>query len=99
MAVSNVAASTVLRCFALGNCGVLESLPAPPALSLASCATTGFKTIDMRKFHGLPEAVLVEWHRKGFLALVYAHLASHLCWNDLARKTGLNDVAEKAGEA
>lgn len=60
--------------------------------------TTGFKIVDTRKFHALPEAVLVEWHRKGFLALVYAHLASQLCWNDLAKKMGSQNSSEQAAE-
>lgn len=61
--------------------------------------TTGFKTVDMRKFHALPEAVLVEWHRKGFLALVYAHLASQSCWNDLAQKMRIEDSVELDSKA
>lgn len=61
--------------------------------------TTGFKTVDVRKFHALPEPVLVEWHRKGFLALVYAHLASQLCWNDLAQKMGFQADEEPVVEA
>lgn len=60
--------------------------------------TTGFKIVDVRKFHALPEPLLVEWHRKGFLALVYAHLASQLCWRDLTLKMGVQDSAEQAGE-
>jgi len=36
----------------------------------------GFRVMDRQKFASLPEAVVVDWHRKGWLALVHYHLAS-----------------------
>jgi hypothetical protein len=36
----------------------------------------GFRVVDREKFANLPEAVIVDWHKKGWLALVHYHLAS-----------------------
>lgn len=44
---------------------------------------TGFSVVTADVFATLPEAVVVEWHRKGWLALVHAHLASLARFTDL----------------
>lgn len=36
----------------------------------------GFRVIDAQKFAGLDDAVILDWHKKGWLALVHFHLAS-----------------------
>jgi hypothetical protein len=36
----------------------------------------GFKVIDRAKFAGLGDSVIVDWHKKGWLALVHYQLAS-----------------------
>lgn len=36
----------------------------------------GFRVVDRQKFAELPDAVIAEWHKKGWLALVHFHLAS-----------------------
>lgn len=36
----------------------------------------GFRIVDAEKFGKLEDAIVVEWHRKGWLALVHFHLAS-----------------------
>lgn len=36
----------------------------------------GFRIVDAEKFAALPDAVVLEWHRKGWLALIHFHLAS-----------------------
>ncbi|MDR0702825.1 MAG: SapC family protein, partial [Azoarcus sp.] len=46
-------------------------------------ALAGFSVVDGESFARLPNAVVIEWHRKGWLALVYAHLASLACFTDL----------------
>jgi hypothetical protein len=43
----------------------------------------GFRVIDADRFANLPDAVVVEWHRKGWLALVHHHLASLKRWREL----------------
>jgi hypothetical protein len=46
---------------------------------------TGFRIVDEEKFNKLPEATLVEWRNKGWLAGVYAHLFSGLHWGSITR--------------
>lgn len=36
----------------------------------------GFRIVDADKFADLPETVVTEWHRKGWLGLIHFHLAS-----------------------
>ncbi|MFC7379185.1 SapC family protein [Brevundimonas sp. GCM10030266] len=36
----------------------------------------GFRIVDAEKFAALPDETVVDWHRKGWLALVHFHLAS-----------------------
>jgi hypothetical protein len=36
----------------------------------------GFQVIDTERFSNLDDAVVLDWHRKGWLALVHYHLAS-----------------------
>nr|WP_295377572.1 SapC family protein [Pseudoxanthomonas sp.] len=43
----------------------------------------GFHVVDAEKFNALPDAVVLDWHRKGWLALVHFHLASLGRFNDL----------------
>lgn len=45
---------------------------------------SGFKVVDRAAFANLPENILTEWHRKGWLALVYLHLVSLDRFRDLA---------------
>jgi hypothetical protein len=47
------------------------NLPNGPPMSL-----TGFYVVDVDAFTALPEALLGDWHRRGILALIYAHLNS-----------------------
>ena len=44
---------------------------------------TGFFVVDAEVFAKLSETVVVEWHRKGWLALVHAHLVSLARFTDL----------------
>lgn len=48
-------------------------------------ALEGFRAVDPERFRNLDDATVVEWHRKGWLALVNLHLAS------LGRLTSLMD--------
>lgn len=36
----------------------------------------GFQIVDAEKFAGLADDVVLDWHRKGWLALVHFHLSS-----------------------
>lgn len=52
----------------------------------------GFQIVDAAKFAALPDDVVLDWHRKGWLALIHFHLAS------LDRFRGLLDRAGRATE-
>jgi len=44
---------------------------------------TGFQVVDPGKFTALADETVIDWHRKGWLALVHHHLASLARWSDL----------------
>ncbi|WP_246263270.1 SapC family protein [Caulobacter soli] len=49
----------------------------------------GFLVVDRERFAALPDAVVLNWHRQGWLALVHFHLASLDRFADLlARESG-----------
>lgn len=43
----------------------------------------GFQVVDRTRFRALPDAVVLDWHRKGWLALVQLHLMSQDHWQAL----------------
>jgi hypothetical protein len=45
---------------------------------------SGFTTIDEQRFAALPDEVILDWRKRNWLGLVYAHLLSQRRWNDLA---------------
>jgi hypothetical protein len=51
-----------------------------------SITLQGFRTIDMSRFDTLPEATVLDWWRKGWLMLVYAHFNSLGNWQVLANR-------------
>jgi hypothetical protein len=51
----------------------------------------GFLIIDPQKFDALPDNVYLQWRKKGWIGLIYAHLLSSHRWQnlvDLSRMTG-----------
>jgi len=46
----------------------------------------GFKIVDPQKFLALPDALVADWHRKGWLSLVHFHLASLERFSDLTAR-------------
>jgi hypothetical protein len=44
---------------------------------------TGFRVLDEAKFNALPDEIVLEWRRKGWLPLVYCHLISTGNWANL----------------
>jgi hypothetical protein len=57
-------------------------------LTLASGVATsfgGFQVVDEARFNTLPDDVIREWRRRGWLGLLYAHLMSTHRWPALAR--------------
>lgn len=71
------AATTAAFCKALAEQGLLidrradATLPDGRRLGL-----DGFQVIDAKKLADLPQEVVIEWHRNGWLPLAYFHLAS-----------------------
>ncbi len=49
----------------------------------AKMQLSGFLIIDPKKFDALPDSVLLQWRRKGWLSLVYAQLLSTHRWQTL----------------
>jgi SapC protein len=54
----------------------------------------GFQIVDVKKFAALDSDTLLEWHQKGWLALVHYHLASLDRLEDLARRREARDGVE-----
>ena len=48
---------------------------------------TGFCVIDETKFKALSDATILDWHKKGWLYLVYAHFISMSNWAKVAQLT------------
>lgn len=46
----------------------------------------GFSVVDTDKLQALPDEVVLDWHRKGWLALVHQHLMSLPRFNELTRR-------------
>jgi len=44
---------------------------------------SGFLIIDPKKFDALPDSVIIQWRKKGWLGLVYAQLLSSHRWQNL----------------
>lgn len=51
----------------------------------------GFRIVDEARFRALDAASIVEWHNKGWLALVHFHLASLERFEDLLARRGKRD--------
>ena len=44
---------------------------------------SGFRQVDEAKLRALPEETVIQWHRDGWMAMVYAHLLSTQNWQKL----------------
>lgn len=56
----------------------------------------GFSVVDAAKFQALPDTLVLDWHRKGWLALIHAHLASLQAWQDLVGRAGARETPAQA---
>jgi hypothetical protein len=45
---------------------------------------SGFRIVDEARFNALPDATYLDWRRRGWIALVYAHLMSLQRWPAIA---------------
>ena len=59
---------------------------------------SGFRVIDERKFNELPNEVILDWRKKGWLALVYCHLLSMANWNRLSELAARRIAAAGAAD-
>ncbi len=62
-----------------------------------SITLQGFRTIDAKRFETLPEATVLDWWRRGWLMLVFAHLNSLGNWQVLANRGTRAARAKPAG--
>ena len=46
---------------------------------------SGFQIIDEEKFNKMDEKTFMEWHRKGWIGAIYAHLFSGFHWNTITK--------------
>jgi hypothetical protein len=68
-------------CAALDAAGLL--VPNQAMITLGSGVSfklEGFKVIDRAKFDALDDALFLDWRRRGWLALIYAHFLSTAQW-------------------
>ncbi len=80
---------TQFFCKALGEAGLLVDRRADASLpSGRRMGVQGFKVVDVAKFMALDDAKVMEWHKKGWLALVHYHLASLERFSDLLARQG-----------
>lgn len=54
----------------------------------------GFRLVDEEKFKALPDKVILEFREKGWLGMIYMHLASSVNWSLLAERTARAQAAE-----
>lgn len=46
---------------------------------------SGFQIIDESKFNQMDEKTFMEWHKKGWIGAIYAHLFSGFHWNTITK--------------
>lgn len=74
---------------AMDEAGLLEPNQAEIRLSSGEkLALGGFRVINEEKFANLPDKTFLEWRKKGWLPLIYAHLFSTSNWNRLISLRG-----------
>lgn len=55
-------------------------------------ALSGFRIIDEHKFNALPDNVFLDWRKRGWIGLIYAHLASQACWPALVERASRREA-------
>jgi hypothetical protein len=55
---------------------------------------SGFQVVDEKKFNELSDETVLDFHRKGYTALIHAHFISMLNWQDLVDAT----VSQETGK-
>jgi len=62
-------------------------------------AVSGFCVIDEKKFNELPDEVFVEWRKRNWIGMVYAHFLSLGRWGTLIELNRTRDLAKAANGA
>ena len=57
-------------------------------------AIDGFLMIDEEKFNALPDDVILDWHKRGWLQLIYFHYQSMSNWGKLVDIVTKRDLSE-----
>ncbi|MGH7004173.1 MAG: SapC family protein, partial [Alphaproteobacteria bacterium] len=84
-------------CAALLEHGVLESRAADLSVAGVQKLVFGtFRVVNEAKLAALPNAVLADWQRRGWLGWIHAHLFSFANWMDLASR--IESPAAGAGD-
>jgi len=84
---------TVAFCKALVDLDLLDTRNATARLPNGREVTLqGFRVIDSEKFGKLADDVVLDWHRKGWLALAHQHFMSLGRFGDLSRRQGLREA-------
>ncbi len=58
----------------------------------------GFQVIDEEKFNELPDDVVLDWHKKGFMFLIHAHFMSMSNWQRLINATADRLMEDKPAQ-
>lgn len=58
----------------------------------------GFRIVDAQKVATLPDAVVLDWHRKGWMALVHFHLASLQHFPTLLARRARNETLTQSSQ-
>ena len=61
-------------------------------------ALDGFLMIDEEKFNALPDDVLLDWHKRGWLQLAYFHYQSMSNWGKLVDIVTKRDLSENSSD-
>ena len=56
---------------------------------------SGFQVVNEKKFNELSDEVVLDFHRKGYTALIHAHFISILNWQSLVDATALKEPITK----
>jgi hypothetical protein len=56
---------------------------------------SGFQVVDEKKFNELSDAIILDFHRKGYMALIHAHFISMLNWSNLVDSTATQNVTKQ----
>ena len=69
-------------------------VPTRADVSMASgekSSLSGFVVVDQDRFAALPDEVFLDWRKRGWLAVIYAHMLSGANWQTLVNRAAVAD--------